>query len=404
MTCIVRLLIWMMVSISSYELLAQSLPGSAFVCPPCGSTCDHLSFEKAGLCPQCQMKLVSKSVLESYQKAIATFKVDSTNSAYFNSILPRKTLFKTLKGKSIESGKLDAFLKQQMHVLQIPALSIAILNQGQLVYYQALGYKTIETKDSCNLKTLFEAASMTKTMFAYLVVKLARESIINLDKPLYEYLPNPDLSADNSYKQITARMILSHTSGLPNWRTGQLKIEAPPGTTYIYSGEGYEYLGRVIEHILHKELNDIYLERVIGPLGLKHSFFVESGYVNYYMASGYQNGKLSGRDISFEAHTAYGLRTNAIDYSKFISHLTRDEIFPLMTSGQIKISSTKSVGLGLFKEITENGTKYYHTGNNSDRFTGRFEIYPDQQFASIVLMNCGKEEEFSKALNKFLTR
>jgi CubicO group peptidase (beta-lactamase class C family) len=273
-----------------------------------------------------------------------------------------------------------------------------------LVYYQALGYKTVETKDTCNLKTLFEAASMTKTMFAYLVLKLAQESIINLDKPLYQYLPNPDLSADKRYKQITARMVLSHTSGLPNWRTNQLKIEAPPGTKYIYSGEGYEYLGRVIEHILQKELNEVYLEKVIRPLGLKNSFFVESGYLNHYMANGYQNGKLSGRDISFEGHTAYGLRTNAFDYSKFISHLTRDEMFSLMTASQTKTGSNKYVGLGIFKEVTENGTKYYHTGNNSARFTGRFEIYPDQQFASIVLMNCGKEKEFSKALNKFLTR
>jgi hypothetical protein len=122
------------------------------------------------------------------------------------------------------------------------------------------------------------------------------------------------------------------------------------------------------------------------------------------MANGYQNGKLSGRDISFEAHTAYGLRTNAIDYSKFISHLTKDEIFNLMTVSQIKIKSNKSVGLGLFKEVTKNGTKFYHTGNNSDRFTGKFEIYPAQHFTSIIFMNCGKEEEFSKALNKFLTR
>jgi CubicO group peptidase (beta-lactamase class C family) len=70
------------------------------------------------------------------------------------------------------------------------------------------------------------AASLTKAVFAYLVLQLADKRLLDLDKPVYQYLPKPlpeypdytDLATDPRYQRITARRLLSHTSGLPNWR------------------------------------------------------------------------------------------------------------------------------------------------------------------------------------------
>lgn len=398
------LLFTVSVLLKSFMLFAQTKENSKlfFVCPPCGASCDTLVFHQAGICPNCSMKLLRKSVIDNYKNSLLGNDIDS-NDNYYKELPAIQQTFKNLNGFNIESEQFDAFIKRQVDSLDIPALSIAILNDNNLVYYQAIGYKNTESKDTCDNKTLFEAASMTKPIFAYLVLKLSKESLIDLDKPLYKYLPNPDLQYDKRYKKITARMILSHTSGLPNWREGKLKLEAIPGTKFIYSGEGFEYLGKVVEKILKKDLNKIMLEQVLIPLQMKKSFLVENDYLNHHISLGYRKDKPPGRDTNFVAYPAYGLRTNAIDYAKFIATLAKDDLFKLMTTEQKEVEPNKWICLGIVKRNTENGAKFYHSGNNANRFTGRFEIYPGKKISYVFFMNCDKEGAFMEALNNYLS-
>lgn len=88
--------------------------------------------------------------------------------------------------------------------------------------------------------TVFEAASLSKPVFAFGVLLLAQEGIIDLDRPLASYLPAPYLPAEPGAAVITARMVLEHTTGLPNWRPkGEpLALLRQPGTRFGYSGEG----------------------------------------------------------------------------------------------------------------------------------------------------------------------
>lgn len=92
---------------------------------------------------------------------------------------------------------------------------------------------------------------MFHPVFAFVVLRLVDAKILELDKPLYQYLPEQFISADESYaKQITARMVLTHTSGMPNWRKAGDERNAPiplyfkPGSKFQYSGEGMFYLGQ----------------------------------------------------------------------------------------------------------------------------------------------------------------
>lgn len=88
------------------------------------------------------------------------------------------------------------------------------------------------------------------------------QGILNLDQPLYTYLPYSDIAHDDRYKLITARMILCHTSGFPNWRflnaDKKLDIKFTPGTQYLYSGEGFEYLANVIAYLKNIQKNDLH--------------------------------------------------------------------------------------------------------------------------------------------------
>ncbi len=89
--------------------------------------------------------------------------------------------------------------------------------------------------------TSFRVASLTKPVFAYLVLKLVDEGVIELDCPLSSYLDKPYLN-DPRIDQLTARHVLSHQTGWPNWKwDGELEFEFSLGEKWHYSGEGYVY-------------------------------------------------------------------------------------------------------------------------------------------------------------------
>jgi len=97
---------------------------------------------------------------------------------------------------------------------------------GKIVYLKTYGFSRSEKESSLTPDSVMSAASFTKVAFAYMVMQLVQESVLDLDKPVYQYLPKPlpeygrysDLVGDERYKKITARMLLDHTSGFPNWR------------------------------------------------------------------------------------------------------------------------------------------------------------------------------------------
>ena len=167
---------------------------------------------------------------------------------------------KSLSGKEISVDEMDRFLKIQMDSLNVKGISIAIINDAKVVYHCAFGIADISSMDTVNNQTLFQAASVSKPIFAFFVMRIVEKELLDLDTPLYKYFRYPDIEDDPRYKLITARMALCHTTGFPNWRpnyTGKLKIEFTPGTKFSYSGEGYMYLAKVIAHLTNTTLSDL---------------------------------------------------------------------------------------------------------------------------------------------------
>jgi hypothetical protein len=170
-------------------------------------------------------------------------------------LIPEKGILHQFGPES--AAKIDQFIETYQKYYQIPGVSLALIKDGGVVYYKTYGVRNTFTGEKVDENTLFEAASITKPVFALAVQKLAERGIIDLDKPLYLYLPYPDIESDERYKLITARHVLTHRTGFPNWRSmnkdGKLNIKFTPGTDYSYSGEGFEYLKIVIEKITGKK-------------------------------------------------------------------------------------------------------------------------------------------------------
>ena len=108
----------------------------------------------------------------------------------------------------------------------VTGLCIGIINDNKVNCVKTYGYKNKPANQLNDTATCFYAASLSKPVFAYLVMQLVDKGVINLDTPLYKYLPKPlpeyenykDLVGDERWKLITARHCLNHTTGFPNWR------------------------------------------------------------------------------------------------------------------------------------------------------------------------------------------
>ena len=123
-------------------------------------------------------------------------------------------------------AEIDAAIAHVMKGAEVPGVALALINRGKVAYLKAYGVKNMSPKEPLTVNSVMVAGSLTKVAFAYLVMKLVDEHAIDLDKPVYEYLPRPlsdypawkDIADDPRSKLITARMLLSHTAGLPNSR------------------------------------------------------------------------------------------------------------------------------------------------------------------------------------------
>lgn len=328
---------------------------------------------------------------------------------------------KSLSGKSIDVADIDKYLTTQMDSLRIPGLSIAIINDGKIAYYRTLGVTNVNTKEKLSAKTLFDAGSISKTTFTYLVLRMVDQGILNLDQPLYTYLPYSDIANDDRYKLITARMILCHTSGFPNWRflnaDKKLDIKFTPGTQYLYSGEGFEYLANVIAHLKNIPKNDLqhlFEDEVAKPLGIKYAFYTWNDYVAKHQAIGHIDGKPSaGWGINAnrpDFAASYSLQTEAISYSNFIISLMNGKglskaTYDEMLKAQVRIPSSmdsSSYCFGIKIKPTQFGNVYMHDGYNQN-FYSAYLFSQSKKLGYVFFTNCNNGFDLNKKLENLLT-
>jgi len=164
-------------------------------------------------------------------------------------------------------------LPRLMRIAGVPGAAIAVVDRGKLVWSRSFGVKNILTRDPVREDTLFEAASMTKPVFAYVVMRLVDENRLDLDKPLVAYRRPTNLGTDPNLERITARHVLEHSTGLPNWASEPLVTDSAPGSRYTYSGEAFIWLQLVVETIMGMGLGSVMQAKLFDPAGMSHSSF-----------------------------------------------------------------------------------------------------------------------------------
>jgi len=264
---------------------------------------------------------------------------------------------------------IDGRLPELMARARVPGVSVAVVEEGQLVWSGSFGVKHRDSAVRVDNDTVYQAASLSKPAFAFAVMQVVTRGEITLDTPLSTYLPHPYIPDDALLKRVTARHVLSHVTGWPNWRpTGQdLRRNAPPGERFGYSGEGYVYLQRVVEHVTGRSLEELMQTDVLIPLGMLHSTFGWARPEDPAVAAAHdRDGAPIAPYLGEQPNAASSLHATPTDFAAFmITFLTQPQgIRDEMLQPQVRVNENVAWGLGWGLQASDQGRAFWHWGDN----------------------------------------
>jgi CubicO group peptidase (beta-lactamase class C family) len=358
------------------------------------------------------------------------------------------TVASTLSGLALSKSSVgaihptdSAFVATLPHLLDLatlPGLGVAVVRPGQPLWQHYEGVANITTKTPITANSVFPGASLGKPIFACLVLKLAQEGAIDLDRPLNQYLQEDALTGQWADK-VTPRHVLTHSTGLPNWRSrddDKLTPTFEPGTRFQYSGEGFFHLQRVVEHITGSGFESLVQERIFKPLGMSSTTYIWVPDGNERVVAGHNGPRVfynrdiaimvfdiiqaSGKPLafwnceqiadalmkktgkstpppasSFVPNVAFSLLTTVPDFARFLSALVDPQnatlgLSPAMrTAMQTPVSHVNSAlswGLGVGIEQVDGQSYLWQWGDNGN-WKNFMLVHPPTRTAIAVFSN-----------------
>ncbi|WP_151086753.1 serine hydrolase domain-containing protein [Hymenobacter baengnokdamensis] len=292
----------------------------------------------------------------------------------------------------------------------VPGVQV-VYTKGKAVEAYNLGVREAGTSQPVTATTIFEAASLGKEMLAYVALRLHDRGLLDLDKPLLQYYDYPRLQGQPRAARITARMALAHTTGLPNWaenpttpswKTSALVLKYAPDSCWNYSGEGYTFLQKTLEHLTGKSWEKLAQQEIFTPLGLKNTSFIWQPAFAATASAGHDGaGKPSPIDHFMEPYAGFSLYSTAIDYNRFLQALRTGQGLKPATARLLRIPATAAdrcgkaasaadpyidwaCGVGLAS--TSQGLAQWQWGDNGN-FKGFFMTLPGKQESLLLFTN-----------------
>ncbi|MEJ2581135.1 MAG: beta-lactamase family protein [Acidobacteriota bacterium] len=283
---------------------------------------------------------------------------------------------------------LEETLPDLMGAAKIPGLSICLIDDFQSAWCDAFGI-AIEGVPATT-ETVFQAASLSKPVFAYTVLRMVDEGVLDLDAPLIDSIGIDAARAnhlgesfdDPRVREITARMVMTHRTGFPNWRgRGELTFIFDPDERFGYSGEGFGLLQKVVERVTGTPMEELVTTYTFEPLGMTSSTYTASEVdLDRYAWPHRASGEVQPKPDDFEErrkkarpHAAASLVTTASDYARFLVALSTGEGLAdathedlLRPQSDVGEDGLVSWGLGTGLERVNGGVNAWHWGDNGD--------------------------------------
>ncbi|HET6361080.1 MAG TPA: serine hydrolase [Gemmatimonadota bacterium] len=251
----------------------------------------------------------------------------------------------------------------------IPGLSMAVLHGGGTVWTEEYGVRNAVDRRPVGPETVFEAASLSKPVFAYGLLRLVDRGGFDLDRPLSEYVAMAQFGDDPRMDAVTARMILTHTSGISGFAEGgKVTMGSDPGTRFRYFGDAWLPLQRAVEAVTGEPVHEFLQREVLEPFGMDHSSFVWDDLEGDHATPHDEHGNPMEKRTFAEAHIAATLHTTAADYARFMAAamkgtgLTAESAGAFMTP-QVEVVRGVSWGLGVGLQDDARGQAFWQWGH-----------------------------------------
>jgi len=229
----------------------------------------------------------------------------------------------------------DSSILAAMRAAAVPGLAVAYLHDCEVERVATYGVVDVDLPTQVTETTIFEAASLSKPVFAYLLMQQVDSGRIDLDAPILRTLDYPRIRDAEQAVAVTPRLALSHSTGLPNWagsprdweRTDTLEFAFAPGSGFRYSGEGYQLAQVYAEHVTGRSLEALFRASLGAVMPL--SVFGGSLQMEVSPAAGHdaEGSRTGGRAIGqwTRANAAYTLRTTVTEYARFVARVCSGE-------------------------------------------------------------------------------
>ncbi len=245
---------------------------------------------------------------------------------------------------------------------------------------------------------VFNVASLAKPITVILTLQLVAEGKLLLDEPLAPYWVDPDLKGDERVNTITPHMLLTHSAGFLNWRyldaQNTLTFVNEPGSTFKYSGEGFEYLKEALVRKFNRPFDELVNEYVFTPAGMIDSTLLWQNVKDQsrYALPHSPSGEPLDVPLSITASAADNLYTTAQDYGRFLQHLisfkkAQPTLFKTLIASHHTFSDKRAFALG-FEKLTGISDEpiLLHTGGDTG-VSAIMMFYPQSNKGYAILLN-----------------
>ena len=324
-------------------------------------------------------------------------------------------------------GRPGASLEDRMASLDVAAVSIAVIQDYEIVWAKAYGIADRATGRMADTRTLFQAASISKPVTATAVHQLVESGTLDLDAAVNQYLESWKLPENEltSTTPVTLRMLLSHTggttvSGFPGYEPGftlpslkqvldgespantpPIRVDIPPGETSRYSGGGTTIVQQMLMDVVGKPFPELMQEMVLGPVGMTDSAFdqpLSPDRVENAAKAHRTNEELGGNSHIYPELAAAGLWTTPTDLAKFAiaiqGSIRGDEnaLIAKTTAEQMLTPVQGDVALGLFR-LQKRGEAYFGHGGGNYGFRCQLIFHPERGYGAAVMTNASRGGE-----------
>jgi D-alanyl-D-alanine carboxypeptidase len=310
-------------------------------------------------------------------------------------------------------AKIDTAVTQVLSLTKLPSASIAIVKDGRIAYLQAYGLARLSPPMEATPQMKYAIGSISKQFTAAAVLLLAQEGKLTLDDPVSKYLPELTRA-----KEVTLRMLLSHTSGYQDYWPedyvmtsmmvpttaqhildvwGKRPLDFDPGTQWQYSNTNFVIAGRIVEQVSGTPLIELLKKRIFLPLGMDNVYDTDASKLPATDPTGYERHALGPQrpspqegagwmfaagELAMPAHDLALWDISVINRS-LLSAASYAQMFkPVL----LKSGANSGYGLGVFLGKRDGHAYIQHSGEVSG-FVSENLVFPDDRSAIIVFTN-----------------